>query len=163
MENYYFLLGVDINAEPQQVFQAYQSKIFKFNFIDDLTNEDINEIKLLKKGLYILTNQELRIKYNNIANFSNNNLNNQYNIPQAQNQDNEETLDTLFNVDNTWMNNLPTFDKNENSKKKSEASFINDRIFSLSNLQSRPGYSADNEIELRKFKQGRTVKEVNVD
>jgi hypothetical protein len=95
-------------------------------------------------------------------------INSTNNEPSAINSTNNETLDSLFNIDNSWMKNHKfdsnsNFDSNTNNdftqlnKKKFETN-ISDRVFSLSTLNKRPGFSFDFEAEIRKPLQGREDK-----
>ena len=63
---------------------------------------------------------------------------------------NDDSYDTVFNVDNSWMGNHKDNDH--------ETNIISDRIFSLSNFNKKPGYSTNDEIYLRKPLQGRIDK-----
>ncbi len=174
MENYYELLEVLHSASQKEIMMAYENKITKYNNLRQLNRSQIEEIKLLKAGLYILTNQDLRLKYNNVMgirnssnnlkkkvenNFGENNLteSNQNQGPLPVNLENEDNLDTLFNIDNSWMKNHDLTSKNNSRKSKNETT-INSRVFSLTNLNKRPGYSSDFEAELRKPQQGREDK-----
>ena len=47
-----------------------------------------------------------------------------------------------------------------NNKEKNELNNIGDRIFSLSSLNKKPGYSTNDEINLRRPLQGRVEKEL---
>ena len=82
MENYYHLLDVSVNSSINEIIMSYQNKITKFNNIKKLNNNQIKEIKQLKAGLYILTDDNLRTKYNSFINKKFN-----YSEPSAPNQD----------------------------------------------------------------------------
>ncbi len=170
LEDFYNLFEVMSSASTREIIMSYENKITKYNNLKKLSKQQIYEIKLLKSGLYILTNNELRNKYNRIikntkpvksikSTKSNKKSNN--NVPCADNQTNDLTLDELFNVDNSWMKKIDTNDKDKeinNRKSKLETNTLGDRIFSMSTYNKRPGYSSDCEIELRKPQQGREDK-----
>jgi hypothetical protein len=80
--------------------------------------------------------------------------------PLAVNQEMESSLDTLFNVDNTWMSNDSKLNDTSSRKNKFDNNSIGDRIFSMSHFNKRPGYSPDFECELRKPLQGRDDKTI---
>jgi DnaJ-class molecular chaperone len=178
MENYYELLEVLHSASQKEIMMAYENKITKYNNLRQLNRNQIEEIKLLKAALYILTNQELRNKYNkimgikNISNIkipgyhedshlipSKNNFSDtsSHQGPLPGNLDNEDNLDTLFNIDNSWMKNHDMTSK-DNSRRSKNETVINNRVFSLTSINKRPGYSSDFEAELRKPQQGREDK-----
>lgn len=131
---------------------SYQNKITKFNNIKKLNNNQIKEIKQLKAGLYILTDDNLRTKYNSFINKKFN-----YSEPSAPNQDDMNAdLDDLFKVDNTWMSNID--EKIGDKKEKLDSNMLSSRIFSMTELNNRPLYPANFESELRKPQQGRPEK-----
>ncbi len=155
MENFYELFELSQSASIKQIYKSYRSKISKFNNLKSLSQEQIYEIKLLKSGLYILLNPELRNKYNRCLEKES-----QVKLTQVvgTNDNNEPTsLDELFNVDSSWMKETNINDK-ESRKEKNKGNVLGDRIFSMSNFNKRPGFSTDNEIELRKPLQGREDK-----
>lgn len=138
MDNYYQLLNINNNASFENINLAYENAISKYNNLTFLLPQQISEIKKLKTALYILTNPELKNKYDNkLSNIK------PYNI------DNEDDFDSVFKIDNSWMK-----DK-QNITTKIEGNVISDRIFSLSHMNSRPGYSNDIDLEIRKPQQGR--------
>jgi DnaJ-class molecular chaperone len=141
MDNYYELLNINNNASFENINIAYENAISKYNNLTFLLPQQISEIKKLKTALYILTNPELKNKYDNkLSNIK------PYNI------DNEDDFDSVFKVDNEWMKNK------HNITNKIEGNVISDRIFSLSHMNSRPGYSNDIDLEIRKPLQGRPEK-----
>jgi len=148
--NYYNLLEINNISSQTEILNAYQNKIKKFRNRNRYDNSEIFEIKLLKKGLYILTNQKLKLKYDNTIGLTNNIG------PEASNNDSTDNLDSVFNIDNTWMDTH----KLTANVKKNELNNIGDRIFSLSSLNKKPGYSTNDEINLRKPLQGRVEKEL---
>jgi len=148
--NYYNLLEINNISNQTEILNAYQNKIKKFRNRNRYDNSEIFEIKLLKKALYILTNQKLKLKYDNILGLTNNRG------PEASNNDSTDNLDSVFNIDNTWMDTH----KLTANVKKNELNNIGDRIFSLSSLNKKPGYSTNDEINLRKPLQGRVEKEL---
>ena len=149
--NYYNLLEINNNSPQKEILKAYQNKIKKFRNRNRYDNSEIFEIKLLKKVLYILTNPKLKLKYDNIIGLTNNTG------PEASNNDSTDNLDSVFNIDNSWMN---THKLTTNNKEKNELNNIGDRIFSLSSLNKKPGYSTNDEINLRRPLQGRVEKEL---
>ena len=144
MENFYNLLQINNNSSKEDIISAYKKSIKKFNNIAKLSIPEINEIKALKTGLYILTNNQLRYTYDNIITT---------NIDNTNEYENNE-LDNVFNIDNSWMNSI---DQNKNLKRKSDINIIGNRIFSLSELNKRPDVS-DADVLLRTPQQGRIDK-----
>lgn len=155
--SYYDLFEIHCSASTKQILLAYENKITKFNNLSKLTQEQINEIKLLKVGLFVLVNSELRNIYNKITGIKNQPKLNSAE-PVAGNQNMQDSLDSLFNVDNSWMKTNEVKSDNSGRKSKSEINMLGDRIFSLSEFNKRPGFSSDFETELRKPQQGRVDK-----
>lgn len=153
MDNYYELFNINKNASTKDIITAYENKINYYNNFEKLSDKDIHNIKIYKKGLYILTNLNLRNNYNNLL-FNNDNNNNV--MAENDDDDNLNNLDDLFNVDKSWMKEF-NYDTN-NLKKQSSENNLNDRIFDISFINKRPGYSTDSEIKLRIPKQGRNTK-----
>jgi hypothetical protein len=160
--NYYELFEIPFSASQKQILLAYENKITKFNNLTTLSQEQINEIKLLKSGLFILLNNELRYNYNKMVGLieinkisSNKTIENE---PVADNQNIPDTLDSLFNVDNSWMNSNDQKSDISGRKGKNESNMLGNRIFSLSEFNKRPGFSSDFETKLRKPQQGRIDK-----
>lgn len=134
--NYYDYLQVSKDANTNEINSAYENKIIKYNNLKSLTDIQINDIKNLKKAVYILTNDRLREKYNK-----------KIISPLPENDNELVSFDRLFNVDNSWM-------KKDNMK---ESTVLEDRIFSLSEFNKK-SYSTDSEIFLRKQQCGREEK-----
>jgi DnaJ-class molecular chaperone len=155
--NFYKLLDLKSSASRKEIILGYQNKIIKFNNIPSLSNDQISDIKMLKIALYVLLNCKLRQKYDNYIKSVKIETISQ-SEPQAINQNEDETLDSLFNVDNTWMNSDQKTSDNSLRRNRFENNSIGDRVFSMSHLNKRPGYSTDFEIELRKPLQGREDK-----
>ncbi len=163
MSNFYELFEVLQNASTKEIIMAYENKITKYNNIKKLSKEQIYDIKMLKIGLHILINPTLRKKYNlslkNSNKFKQEDSKKSNNEPIAINSTNEDTLDSLFNIDNSWMKNVNINpDSIQSNKKNNFETNIGDRVFSLSNIHQRPGYSPDFESEIRKPLQGREDK-----
>ena len=141
MDDYYQLLNINKNDSIEKINLAYEKEISKYNNLTFLLSQQISEIKKLKTALYILTNPELKNKYDN-----------QLSNIKPHNIDNDDDFDSVFKVDNDWMKNK------HNITDKIEGNVISNRIFSLSHMNSRPGYSNDFDLEIRKPLQGRPEK-----
>ena len=141
MDDYYQLLNINKNSSFENINLAYENAINKYNNLTFLLPQQISEIKKLKTALYILTNPELKNKYDN-----------QLSNIKPHNIDNDDDLDSVFKVDNDWMKNK------HNITDKIAGNVISNRIFSLSHMNSRPGYSNDFDLEIRKPLQGRPEK-----
>ena len=139
MNNFYELFNVTHSATKKDILLSYQLKINQFNNCTKLTNSQIYDIKMLKIGLYILTNDDLRYKYDQSL------------IQPKPNNDNyDNNIDSVFNIDNSWMKNI----KINNDDKIN----FGDRVFSLSDMNKRPGFSSEFENTIRKPLQGREEK-----
>lgn len=179
--NYYKLFEIINTSSTKQIIKAYQSKIINYNN-ENLSQIQMNEIKILKMGLYILITTDLRIIYDHL-------LNDQIKCTQENNKkisvslaELEETqgvssfkteyieansLDALFNIDNTWKDkitintiNTSNDDKKESGYKKTQnkTDIITNRIFSMAEFNKKPDFPSDFETELRKPLQGRVEK-----
>jgi len=158
--NFYDLFEIDNTSLINDIVTAYKNKINQFNGMDELSDEDISRIKLLKIGLYILITPNLRTIYDNKIKFveseqvkSDNN-----NEPKALNEGENNNLDSLFNIDNSWM--TKTDSSNNSNKKKNlvEGNEIGDRIFSMKNITKQTDTFSEFANNLRKPLQGREEK-----
>jgi len=82
------------------------------------------------------------------------------NEPMAMNNEVDDSFDAVFNIDNSWMNTNKYINKDSDKKNINETNILGDRIFSLSNLNKKPGYSTKDEIDLRVPLQGRVEKQI---
>lgn len=132
MDNYYQLLEISTDASSEEIIIAYKNKIKLFNFINNLSTLQINQIKQLKIALYILTNLKLRKKYD------------------------KHLQDNLM----TEISNMQSMDTRVPSKigKSGFETNIGDRVFSLCELNKRPDYVSEFETLLRNPIQGRENK-----
>jgi hypothetical protein len=156
--NFYNLFEIHSTSKSIDILNAYKNKINKFKNIYNFDNNQILEIKILKKGLYILLDKKLRLKYNSSIGLAI--IDSE---PMPMNHEIDDSFDSVFKIDNSWMNknNDKNNDKkNDNKKNNNETNIIGDRIFSLSNLNKKPGYSTNDEIDLRKPLQGRVDKNI---
>ena len=145
MDNYYNILQVDITSSNLYIKSSYDNKIKQYYNKIVLSQDDINYIKLLKTSLYILTSNELKIKYNKLLFNSNKNINENENSNKNINENINENellnnisllnenyennnINDIFNIDNKWMDNISI---NNEGDKKLNNNIINDRIFTL--------------------------------
>jgi DnaJ-class molecular chaperone len=162
--NFYELFEIINTASTKQIIKAYQNKIMNYN--NTLSPDQINEIKIYKIGLYILMNTELRIIYDNILNnqmtqnvvstinLEDTEINNLHASLNDQIKE-ENSLDSLFNIDNTWKD---TNDDLGNKKTQNKTNIITNRIFSMAEFNKKPNFPSDFESELRRPLQGRVEK-----
>jgi DnaJ-class molecular chaperone len=148
MDNFYNLLDIPYSASKKQIIMGYENKISKYNAFKKLSSEQIKEIKQLKTSLYILTNDNLRKKYDilikKIPSPENILVSND---PVAGNLENEDTFDSVFSVDNSWMKNDT---QSNNKKERVSSNLLGERVFSLPNYNKKQNYSSDVDTELRK-------------
>ena len=128
-ENFYILFNLTKKASIRDVINSYENKIKKFNS-KKLSDLDIKEIKKLKVALYVLTHPKLRKEYNKYG-YDNMNGNSE---PVPLNNDDIDSIDTFFKVDNQWMDNID-LSANDVSKKNQLKSGLSDRVFSLNQYQ----------------------------
>jgi DnaJ-class molecular chaperone len=174
MDNFYILLEIPYDAMKDQIISSYKNKINKFNNFKKILQEHIKEIKLLKTALYILTNDELKRKYDILLSYKINNTteiqeplaktskiisaNEPNNIPVAGNHDEENTLDFVFNIDNSWMPKQNNSSDTNGKKIKVNANLLGDRIFSLPQYGKKQNQPSEIDMDLRKPLQGREDK-----
>lgn len=157
--NFYDLFEIDNTSLINDIVTAYKNKISAFNDMDELSDEDISRIKLLKIGLYILITPNLRTIYDNKIKFvESEQVNSDNNEPKALNEGEHNNLDSLFNIDNSWM--TKTDSSNNINKKKNlvEGNEIGDRIFSIKNITKQTDTFSEFANNLRKPLQGREEK-----
>ena len=163
--NYYELFEIINTASTKEITKAYQNKIISYNN-DTLSQTQINEIKIFKMGLYILMNTQLRNMYDEL-------LNNQSNLHNTLTDVNntlgclndppieENSLDLLFNIDNTWIDkdvHNQMSDTPGHKKIQNKTNVITNRIFSMAEFNKKPNFPSDFESELRRPLQGRVEK-----
>jgi len=157
MDNFYNLLDIPYSATKKQIVMGYQNKISKYNVFKKVSSEQIKEIKQLKSAIYILTNDILRKNYDillkkksssdNILPSISSNITSNEQEPVAGNLDNEDTFDSVFSIDNSWMkNNTDT----NNKKDRVASNLMGERVFSLPNYNKKQNYSSEMDAKLRK-------------
>lgn len=146
----YQILEIIPTSTSKEVLLAYENKITKYNHHKKLNEDDIADIKMLKVALYILINNTTRKKYDTQLHKKLNKTQ-----PIAGNQNGEVSLDQLFNVDNSWMNQMEINDDKKSKKNNIENNVISNRIFSMSEFQKRPNIPSDFEANIRIKQQGR--------
>lgn len=139
MINYYDFLNVSPLDDTSKIIKAYKNKMSKY-YNKDLSEDEINKIKLLKKAYYVLTNINLRNKYNFLLYKHNNPKEHKPRqvdtvIPENEQDDNND-FNSVFNVDNKWMESNE-FLNNKPDDNKIDNSLINGRIFDLSKIYNR--------------------------
>jgi hypothetical protein len=164
--NFYDLFEIDNTSVINDIVAAYKNKINQFNDMDELSDEDISKIKLFKIGLYILITPNLRIIYDNkIKYIESKNQDVSQDVsrdvsqePRALNEGDHNNLDSLFNIDNSWM--TKTDSSNNTNKKKNlvGGNEIGDRIFSMKNITKQNDTFSEFANNLRKPLQGREEK-----
>lgn len=145
MINYYDILNVSPLDEIHNINLAYKQKINRYTY-NNLSNNDIEEIKLLKKAKYILTNPNLKYKYDYLL-YKSNNIDASPNLEQPNNvsmplpendNDNDNDFNSVFNVDNKWMQDNEYINTtNAKQDNKLDNKLINGRIFDLSGIYNR--------------------------
>lgn len=118
MENYYNILNINIDSDRQTIKNSYLKLIKSYNNKKELSENDKANIKKIKKGYYILKNNELRNMYDNILKknkITNNKLSN--NKPDF-NRKTDKISDRIFDL--TQLHQIREVDIDSQNK------FIND-------------------------------------
>ncbi len=92
MKDYYEILEISRNASEDDIYNAYNTKILQFRHLPFFTNKMIQEIKLLKEALYVLSDEIKRAKYNDKFN-----RRKQYE-EESRHIDNTKICDRLFSI-----------------------------------------------------------------
>ena len=158
--NFYDLFEIDNTSVINDIVAAYKNKINQFNGMDELSDEDISKIKLFKIGLYILITPNLRTIYDNKIKYQENSDNNEPSTfePKALNEGENNNLDSLFNIDNSWMTKKDSSNNSNKKKNLVEGNEIGDRIFSMKNITKQNDNFSEFANNLRKPLQGREEK-----
>jgi hypothetical protein len=173
--NFYDLFEIDSTSLIDDIVTAYKNKINPFNEMDELSDDDISKIKLLKIGLYILITPNLRTIYDNKIRYSESkeseveeksdnepegkqSFSSANNEPKALNEAEHNNLDSLFNIDNSWMTKKDTSNNINKKKNLIEGNEIGDRIFSMKNITKQTDTFSEFANNLRKPLQGREEK-----
>jgi curved DNA-binding protein CbpA len=137
MDNYYELLEIEPSATNREIKRAYRKKVVKFN--NNYTSENDNKmVKKLKKGLYILLDENLRKLYNKKL--------------FTKNKKKNETFQPINHFQNNSVNNNEFLITNNNLDKNNDFrnKQIHDRIFNLSTLHNIPQKNIDYENQILK-------------
>jgi len=147
MENFYKIFNISATCSITEIMAAYQHNISKYNNLSFISDENAKKIKELKKGLYILTNPNLKKLYDEKLN------NLQMNEIKCSNSiDDKETLESLFSSQLLINTNNDKLEASNNDN-----NLLGNRIFSLSHMNKIPKLD-DFSLELRKPLTGRLEK-----
>ena len=159
--NFYDLFEIQNTSLINDIVSAYKNKINQFNEMEELSDEDISRIKLLKIGLYILITPNLRELYDNKIKYMES-KETEITInkiePVALNEGEHNNLDSLFNIDNSWMTKTDTSNNVNKKKNLVEGNEIGNRIFSIKNITKQNDTFSEFANNLRKPLQGREEK-----
>lgn len=64
--DFYSVIGCKLNCSNEDIIKRYKEKIKDYEANDNYSQKIKNEIKILKIAKYVLTNSNLREKYDNI-------------------------------------------------------------------------------------------------
>jgi len=166
--NFYDLFEIENTSLINNIVSAYKNKINPFNQMEELSDEDISKIKLYKIGLYILITPNLRTKYDNKIKYTvpkdssatllGKSLAFPNNEPVALNEGEHNNLDSLFNLDNSWMTKTDTSNSVNKKKNLVEGNEIGNRIFSMKDMNKQSDTFSEFANNLRKPLQGREEK-----
>jgi DnaJ-class molecular chaperone len=160
MNNFYELLQVNNTSSVNDIISSYKNKLSiysKSQENNNLSSDQIKEIKLLKTAFYVLSDNNLRIKYDILIKKQQEDKKNSDFLPCNMMED--SNLDSVFNIDNTWMNQIdkPT---DNNKKNRVEPKLLSERVFSLPQYAKKQNNTLDNDNDLRKPLQGRENKTI---
>ena len=126
----YNILDVNIVADTETIQNKYIEKISEYNNIQELSDVDIYHIKTLKIALMVLSDDNLRTKYNKFKTLNDNKINferptniknrksDRFNDIQIEEEFENELLDNAYdgsgsNLDDMFNNNINTDDLND--------------------------------------------------
>jgi DnaJ-class molecular chaperone len=143
MINYYQILDAKKTNNKDIILKKYNKKILKYKNLPFLNSEQREEVRNLKVALYILSNMELKMLYDNYLDIQNNkvkssDINNIQNLEINQN-DNINLSDNIHDK-YTSLKKLETKDKDKNNQ------YLTDRLFSIKVNQN---LNYENEVKLR--------------
>jgi len=150
MDNYYNILGISPNSTTNEIHASYQNKIIQFNNLPFLNKDQGEQVKKLKKAIFVLSTPHLKKNYDSKILFDTNNE-----IKCLNSFDNEDTLETQFAQ--SLLNGSPSHD--DKTSEKVNASILGQRIFSLSHMNKTPELNEFN-LELRKPQTSRIDKTI---
>jgi DnaJ-class molecular chaperone len=149
MITYYDVLNVTPVDDKETIYNNYNNVISYYNN-PNLTPDQQSQVKFIKMALYVLTNDNLKNKYNyyiykeqsrqSKKPVSENSLKDfkepqENNVVSANNEEDNQSLDNVFNVNTSWMNNNDSFSNNDDGKLDNK--IISNRVFDLSNIYDR--------------------------
>ena len=105
VDYYYKILELNKDATNKQIYESYTAKIEKYRDLPFLDTTQKVEVKELKKAKFILTNEELRKKY-----------------------------DEVINIKNEETKKMKEWEKTSSKKERVNSQLIGDRIFGLAGL-----------------------------
>jgi DnaJ-class molecular chaperone len=168
MITYYDVLNVTPVDDKETIYNNYNNVISYYNN-PNLTPEQQSQVKFIKMALYVLTNDNLKNKYNyyiykeqskqSKKPVSENSLKDfkepqENNVVSANNEEDNQSLDNVFNVNTSWMNNNDSFSNNDDGKLDNK--IISNRVFDLTNIYDRKMKYDELKIEnTREGKQGK--------
>lgn len=126
----YNILDVNIVADTETIKNKYIEKISEYNNIQELSDVDIYHIKTLKIALMVLSDDNLRTKYNKFKTLNDSKINferptniknrksDRFNNIQNEEEFENELLDNAYdgsgsNLDDMFNNNINTDDLND--------------------------------------------------
>jgi DnaJ-class molecular chaperone len=129
MINYYQILDVKKTDDRDYIIKKYNKKILKYKNLPFLSSEQKEDVKNLKTALYILSNEELKILYDNY-------------LKALKKQEKELDSD---NLNDNLGDKYVSLKKKELKDKDNK--YLSDRLFSITINQSDNFY--ENEARLR--------------
>ena len=70
MDNdFYSIIGCKVKSSKEEILQKYKEKIKKYEELLEYDQKTKNDIKLLKTAKYVLTDDDLREKYDSIQSY----------------------------------------------------------------------------------------------
>jgi DnaJ-class molecular chaperone len=127
MVNYYQILDAKKTNNRDIILKKYNKKILKYKNLPFLNSEQREEVRNLKVALYILSNMELKMLYDNYLDIQNNKV------------DINDQTDNIHDK-YTSLKKLETKDKDKNNE------YLTDRLFSIKVNQN---LNYENEVKLR--------------
>jgi hypothetical protein len=114
VDYYYKLLEIPKDSSKEDIYNAYKIKIEKYRNLPFLNTAQKNEIKDLKKAKFVLSNEELKNKY-----------------------------DSIIEKQNIESHKMKEWERTTSKKEKVNSQLVSDRVFQMAGILNIPQKNLD--------------------